>query len=336
MRYKGIIQSIGFFLLGSYALLNFYKDLSLQELITGLSKCKLEWVLMATGMHLLNHFFRAVRWRGLIGEQDSDTRVLHYVLAEMTGFFSNLFVPRLGEWTRCSTLKRVSGIAVKVAFPTVIAERSIDMVVFLSTFCTVFITSFILKEETAKRLFLDFFQRIASSSLFSSKNTLLLLALIIFIGVGLFYVYKRFKKRLQDYISTVLQLLYATKHTLLNLKLSTWVFTLLIWISYFLVEYISCFALAETSQLSFFAIFCIFIVINLGTAIPVPGNIGAYHVLMYSALSMFSVPHDPAMIYVTVTHGIQVFNALVIGGICAMSSRFITTKDAKEKAGVEA
>lgn len=326
MTFKRFFQIFILPLLALLALFNFYKDFSWDELIEGLGKCKLYWIALATGVHLLNHFFRAYRWTLLISLRGFYVSVWHCVLAEMTGFFSNLFIPRLGEWTRCSTLRHMDEVPIKDSLPTVIVERTIDIFVFIGAFIAVCLTAFLLKEEMAKSLFLQFFQRISSSFLFSVTNLFKLLLTFIFVSVGLFYLYRLVRKRFYHFFSFCITLLHSTKHILFSIKSAIWLFTFLIWFSYFLVEYISCFALETTSQLGFFPIFCIFIVINLGTAIPVPANIGAYHVLMYLALSIFKVDHEAAMIYVTITHGIQVFNALIVGGLCAIVSRFTSRK----------
>lgn len=331
MAFKRFFQIFILPLLALLALLNFYKDFSWNELIEGLGKCKFYWIVLATGVHLLNHFFRAYRWGLLISLRGFYVSTWHCVLAEMTGFFSNLFVPRLGEWTRCSTLRHMDYVPIKDSLPTVIVERTIDIFVFLGACMVVCLTAFLLKEEMAKSLFLQFFQRIGSFFRFSSTILFKLLLVSILVSVGLFYLYRLARERFQHFFAFCIKLLYSTKTTLFSINSTTWLFTFLIWFSYFLVEYISCFALETTSQLGFFPIFCIFIVINLGTAIPVPGNIGAYHVLMYFALSVFKVDHESAMIYVTITHGIQVFNALVVGGLCAVVSGFMGGKSVDGK-----
>ena len=326
MTFKRIFQSFILPLLALLAFLNFYKDISVHKLVEGLAKSNLYWIGLAMIMHLLNHFLRAYRWKQLLRLRGFNVYILHSVLAEMTGFFSNLFVPRLGEWTRCSALKHMSSVPIKESLPTVLVERTIDIFLFLIGFITLFIASFLLQGEIDQTLFLQFFQKIANSSLFTISNLVLFLLVFMLVGVGVFYLHKLFRTQFQYFFELCTNLLYSAKNTLLNIKFATWLITFLIWTTYFLVEYISCFALEATSKLGIFPIFFIFIVINLGMAMPVPGNVGAYHILMQAALSLFKVPHEAAVIYVTITHGIQVFNALVVGGLCTIASRYSAKK----------
>ncbi|MEM7173953.1 MAG: lysylphosphatidylglycerol synthase transmembrane domain-containing protein [Bacteroidota bacterium] len=312
------------FVLPSFAVIalwRFYQGFSLQELIDGIKNCNLSWIILATLVHLINHLLRGYRWKVLIMLQKNySVSTLNCFLAEMTGFFTNVAMPRIGDWTRCTTLERLNNVPIKETLPSVIVERTIDIFVFSLALTATLVASLFFKDKNVQSLFSENFQTISNASIFSFMTFVKAGLLVVLVGGGLILLYRVFKAQFQVFFDFCFGIFRSTKEVLLRINLATWLLTLLIWGSYFLVEYISCFALEATSDLGFFPIFCIFIVINLGMAIPLPANIGAYHILMSTALAAFNVPKEPAVIYVTLTHGIQVFNAMVVGGGCAFVS----------------
>ena len=104
-------------------------------------------------------------------------------LAVMSGYLTNLAVPRLGEIVRCTMLKQSDNIPIEKSLGTIITERIIDMVIFaLLLLTTIVIQKDLLLDYIEKNLNLDF-------------NNLLQLFIIgmvvIIVVVALFFAFKR-------------------------------------------------------------------------------------------------------------------------------------------------
>ena len=93
MDIKKLARYVLFAFLGAFLLYYTYSGVSLNELIEIGSKVKIRWLVLAMMAHLINHWFRAFRWRMLVEVQGYRFSIRNTFLAEMSGFFMNL-IPR--------------------------------------------------------------------------------------------------------------------------------------------------------------------------------------------------------------------------------------------------
>ena len=97
-----------------------------------------------------------------------------------------------------------------------------------------------------------------------------------------------------------------------------WIFvlyTLFIWITYFLLAYLLFFSIEATSHLGLREGFFVLVLSSLGFIMPSPGGIGTYHAAAVIALGFYQVGSDDAKLYAFIAHGSQTLMILVAGVI---------------------
>lgn len=320
-----IKKRLGYFILfclGVAFVVYKYREIPLYTLKEELVKCNLKWVLSATVCHLVNHALRAYRWKILLRASDPKIKFRSVLLSEMNGFCMTMAFSRLGEIIRCRSLKKLEGTKVSVSLGSIVVERSLDMFFFMVIFLAF--------GSLQNGVFTNMWEVVSFDFKPSSSfyRGLILGGLFL-----LFFYFFLYKKSLWHY---VLGVVFSFLHVLKQLFLGIWgsdrmmigISTALIWLFHFLVEYLTFFAFPETSLLDAKGGLFVFLVANLGMAIPIPGGAGVYEILVGEALKKQGVPSVTALAYALITHAIQVFNAFVVGGICSFIILLYPTHEA--------
>lgn len=185
-KLKNILQTLFFTALGFAFIWWFWTKLGAEErtqIWDSLSKTNYLWFGFAIIVSLLSHYIRALRWRLMSETFSCKVSRTNSFLAVMSGYLTNLAVPRLGEVVRCTMLKQSDNIPIEKSLGTIITERIIDMVIFaLLLLTTIVIQKDLLLDYIEKNLNLDF-------------NNLLQLFIIgmvvIIVIVALFFAFKR-------------------------------------------------------------------------------------------------------------------------------------------------
>ena len=81
---------------------------------------------------------RGLRWIVLIDALGYKTSKINSISAVSIGYFTNLFIPRAGEVSRCAALRKADNIPVDKLFGTILIERIIDFIALI-TFCILII-----------------------------------------------------------------------------------------------------------------------------------------------------------------------------------------------------
>ncbi len=314
-----VVGYLFFCVLGLWLCSYTYRDFSWEELVVGLRRVRVRWVLAGLAAHLANHLLRAYRWRYLIATQGHRVGLGRAFMAEMVGFFTNLFVPRLGEWTRCRVLKRLQGIPVAHALAAVVVERFLDLLAMIGLVGSILC----LGAAHMWGILYRVWDLVAMPFLALRLASWLSWALwtgVVVVGVVLA---ARLLRRSNAFVQGLARALRASFGPY---KAPVGLGTLLVWACAWLFEWVSFGALAETAGLDFWVALHTMVVCNLGAAIPVPGGIGSYHMLMSFALMGFGVGAPAALLYATLAHGMQLANGLVVGGLATVLS--VTVKPA--------
>ncbi|MGU3376245.1 lysylphosphatidylglycerol synthase transmembrane domain-containing protein [Chryseobacterium sp. M5A1_1a] len=257
------------------------KGLDFKVIQQSLAKANYLWVLFASVFGLLAYWFRAVRWNLMLepmGHQISNSNSLWSI---SFGYLMNLTIPRSGELARATALYGVEKVPVDKSFGTIILERVVDLICMLG-----FLGLTLLFKYDA---ILSFYQ---NSGVNINPNKILLVLLILIGGTVLFFVFKKklagvaFLGKIVNFIDGIFQGL--TTIFKLKQKGKFILYTLGIWISYYLAAYLVCFALPETSGFTMADGFFIIVVGTLGMIIPASGGIGAYNLAMkYGFMALF-------------------------------------------------
>ncbi len=315
-----IRKRLGYFVLfclGSVFVVYKYKGILFSSLRGELGRCNLRWVVFAAVCHLINHSLRAYRWGLLLRANAPKIRFRNVLLAEMNGFCMTMAFNRLGEIVRCRSLKKLEGTKINVSLGSVVVERSLDLFFFM-----VIVLVFGNLHKGIGRHMWEVvpFGRIAGASSYRViVGGSLFLLLFLFLLCRFFF----YKKPLWN---SVVEEIFSFFKVLRELFLSiwsshggmVWLTTVLIWFFHFLVEYLTFFAFPETALLDIKKGFLVFLIANVGMALPIPGGMGVYEVLMSEALKKLGIPGVTALAYALITHAVQVFNAFAVGGLCSL------------------
>ena len=313
------LASLGF----AFGILYFlFRDQDPLKLIEEIQKVDVKWVILSMifgGCAIVN---RGLRWIVLIDALGYKSSKKNAVSAVAILYFTNLFIPRGGEITRCTSLNQVEKIPVDKLFGTILVERIID---FIFLFALIFLT-IILKFNAL----LNFYTAVQSQQTESSGNNNLILTLIIIstLTIGFVLLKKWLKKsNLYQKIQSFIQGLKEGFNSIKNIKQKStfWFHTFSIWIMYFLMTYICFFSMAETSHLTFVDGIFLLVLGGIGMVIPTPGGIGSYHAIVMIGLSVLGIgaisfgdsgdTSNPALLFPTIIHAGQTLMAIIMGSI---------------------
>ena len=98
------IQYIGSFLLAAGILYFLFKNQDPIKLIEEVKKVDSKWVIFSMLFGAAAILSRGLRWIVLINALNYNTSKKNSIASVAIGYFTNLFVPRAGEITRCTSL----------------------------------------------------------------------------------------------------------------------------------------------------------------------------------------------------------------------------------------
>lgn len=293
-----------------------FKDIDLNTLLAKFSEADYRWVALAAVLALVAHWSRGYRWKLMLQPIGYNPSVYKTTLAVLIGYVVNLVLPRAGEFARCGSLQRLEGIPFEKSFGAVIAERLIDVLVLLLLISV----NLLLEFDRISGFFLE---------LIGDKfNNPLLLGGIAVGGIGAvllgYFLYKKKKDQLiqsafYQKISGVLAGLWIGFTSIRNLK-NPGAFighTVLIWVMYYLMTYVLCFALPETAGLSPLAGLTILVMGTIGMAAPTVGGIGSYHFLVGKIVALYGLSAQTGITLATFLHSMIGLLFVLIFGLIA-------------------
>lgn len=195
----------------------------------------------------------------------------------MVGYTTNLMLPRAGEVARCGVLQKMEDVPTQITFGTVLTERIIDLLILLSLVGIVLVVEF----NRISHILFGFFGD-AWDTLPKNKVYLVLIIASLF-GLTFLVVLYIFRQKIKLFFRTkvgaLLQGIWQGVISVKNVENKTVfvLYTLLIWLMYYLMAYVLFFVAPETALLSPIQGLAILVMGGIGMAMPVQGGIGAYN-----------------------------------------------------------
>jgi len=249
------------------------------------------WLALALIIGFFSHLVRAMRWRMLLDPMGYHPKLSNTFYAVMIGYFANLALPRLGEVTRCGVLRKYEKIPMNKSIGTVIVERSIDMVVFVTLFFINFIVFFDkLNHYIDEKVFIPLSEKFQYAQV--SAYFMVLVFLVFAIIFLTFFLFRKKVRKIKMYKKGK-EILMGFWHGLWSVtkikKPVAFIFqSFLIWILYFLMIWVCIFSLPETSHLGIGAGLSMLIFGSIGIMI-VQGGIGIYPVIIAETLAIYGI-----------------------------------------------
>lgn len=305
-----------------------FRGQDLTKLWSDLIHADYRWIALAVIVSMIAHVIRAMRWIMLIkplGFQPAVSTTFHAV---MIGYLANLAFPRMGEVSRCGVLAKTDKVPMNSLVGTVIIERIIDLISLLLIMLVAVIIEF---ETISTFLYENLLKGLIET--ITSNPVLLSILLLGFIS-AIFVAVRVFSKHKERILAnTIARKIYnlwigirAGIMSVIHLQ-KTWLFvvyTVLIWLCYYLSSYFCFFALPATAHLSPMVALFVLVIGGLGMSAPVQGGIGAYHWIVSQGLILFAISQADGLAYATINHSTQTIMVLIFG---AISLLFIVFKN---------
>ena len=293
-------------------------------LVEKISEVDFGWVILSMIFGGWAYVNRGIRWIVLIDALGYKSSKINSVSAVSVGYFTNMFIPRAGEISRCTALNKVEKIPVDKLFGTILVERVLDFVFLIILFLLILI----LKFDLILQFFTELGLQSSGSVTSSSTKYYVLVSVLLFCGLA-YYLLKKwivttiFYEKITEFIDGLKEGFKSIKK--MKRKSFFWFHTFSIWIMYFLMTYVCFQAIPETSHLSISDGLFLLVLGGIGMVIPTPGGVGSYHAIVMIGLSVLGVgtivlsengdPSNPALLFPTIVHIAQTLVAIIMGSI---------------------
>lgn len=313
--YKQTVKFLLFLGISVFLFWLVYRDQNWDDLLTVLREdVDYTWVWLAIVMGIASHVSRALRWQLLTESMGYKISFWNSFMGVLIGYFANLAIPRMGEFTRCGVVNKYEHVPFSKLLGTVVTERVIDMIILLALTFVVVVTQF---RQVA--VFLENNKEIGEKvSGMLDSQWIWVFGAGVLVLCGLLWLLIR-KTRLYERLRSFAR---GLKEGLLSVKdvKHKWLFvgySLFIWVMYFFMFYVCFFCFEFTSDLSMLVGLTIFVLSSYGMVAPVQGGIGAWHFMVIAALMIY-LPDTPniesmAKTFALLTHGTMTLLYIVLG-----------------------
>lgn len=267
-------------------------------------------MLLSLAFGILPQMARAWRWKMALEPLGEHPRRTSCIDAIFMSYAASLVIPRVGEVTRCGTLKTADGVSFTKSLGTVVTERLVDSLLMLLFTGIAFLLQLpmflrFLKETNTN--IGDLLYRFTGTGYIVTFICLVAALIAGFVAIRRFSFFKKGRDMLRDMWEGVLSL-----RKVRNLPLYLF-YSVLIWVGYFLHFYIAFFSFDFTAHLSIGAAFLIFCVGTFAVLVPTPNGAGPWHFAVKTMLVLYGVAETQAIMFALTVHTIQTALVVLLG-----------------------
>uniref|UniRef100_UPI004048A833 lysylphosphatidylglycerol synthase transmembrane domain-containing protein n=1 Tax=Flavobacterium sp. TaxID=239 RepID=UPI004048A833 len=243
------------------------------------------YIFLSLFIALFGYWSRAYRWKFSLQHLGYNTQFRNDLMTVCVSYFINLTIPRSGEISRAALLKKYEKVPFDKGFGTIVAERIVDLIIFL----LFVIIAFVLQFDKLYKFLID--------KLPVEKIIYLLIGgFVVFIVFIFVWIYAEWKiiKKLKQKLSGLIEGMTS----ILKMK-DKWNYifhSFFIWFTYLLMFYVTIFALPETSNIGFDVVIMGFIFGSLAVGFT-NGGIGAYPLAIALIYSLYGIPNDVGVVF---------------------------------------
>lgn len=268
------------------------------------------WMLLSLAFGILPQMARAWRWKMALEPLGEHPRRTSCIDAIFMSYAASLVIPRVGEVTRCGTLKTADGVSFTKSLGTVVTERLVDSLLMLLFTGIAFLLQLpmflrFLKETNTN--IGDLLYRFTGTGYIVTFICLVAALIAGFVAIRRFSFFKKGRDMLRDMWEGVLSL-----RKVRNLPLYLF-YSVLIWVGYFLHFYIAFFCFDFTAHLSIGAAFLIFCIGTFAVLVPTPNGAGPWHFAVKTMLVLYGVAETQAIMFALTVHTIQTALVVLLG-----------------------
>ena len=250
----------------------------LEKIKTSFIKADYFYIFLSLFIALFGFWSRAYRWKFALQHLGYQTKFHNDLMTVCVSYLVNLTIPRSGEISRAALLKKYENVPFDKGFGTIVAERIVDMLIFLLFVAVGFISQF---DKIYQYL-------IEKNVKFETLIWFLIIGIVLFFIFILVWIYAEWKiiLKLKQKLSGLIEGMLS----ILKMK-NKWNYifhSFFIWFSYLAMFYVTIFALPETSNISFDVVVMGFIFGTLAVGFT-NGGLGAYPLAIASILSLYGI-----------------------------------------------
>lgn len=248
-----------------------------EKIIDAFKQANYFWIIVSLLISWLSHFLRAYRWNYLLKPTGHKINLVNANCYVLIGYLANYGIPRMGEISRCTLAPKYDDVPFEVAFGTVITERIIDFILFLTIFALTFLVQFKELSGLVSKYIFDPLLNILSGLSHSPIKLVMLGVLMIVMIASFFLLRKKFSTLLKGKLGGILKGMGEGLGSIAKMEkpFKFVVLSLLIWACYFYSLYVCFFALNGTSHLGQSECLTLLLFGTFGVMFA-PGGLGAY------------------------------------------------------------
>ena len=250
----------------------------LEKIKTSFIKADYFYIFLSLFIALFGFWSRAYRWKFALQHLGYKTKFHNDLMTVCVSYLVNLTIPRSGEISRAALLKKYENVPFDKGFGTIVAERIVDMIIFLLFVAVGFISQF---DKIYQYL-------IQKNVKFETLIWFSIIGIVLFFIFVLVWIYAewqiilKLKQKLSGLIEGMLSILKMKN------KWNYIFHSFFIWFSYLAMFYVTIFALPETANISFDVVVMGFIFGTLAVGFT-NGGLGAYPLAIASILSLYGI-----------------------------------------------
>ncbi len=276
--------------------------IQLKSIKTSLLKADYFYVFLSLLIAILGHWFRAYRWKFSLNHLGYETSMTNNFLMVCISYLVNLTIPRSGEVSRAALLKKHEDVPFDKGFGTIVAERIVDLLIFL----LFVIIGFALQFDTLLQFLRD--QNVSLQAIATAGLGLIAMG-IIFIAIWIYAewdIIKKLKKKLSGLVEGITSVYKMKKKGFYLLH------SLLIWICYLVMFHITIYALPETKTIPFDVVIMGFIFGSLAIGFT-NGGIGAYPLSIAIIFSLYGISDETGTAFGWLVWTSQTLLTIILG-----------------------
>lgn len=311
-------------------LIYMFHKVDFREMMNILRRVDYWWILLAMGISVFSHIFRAARWQLQLSALEIRPPFLTLCCSIFGCYALNLVFPRLGEVWRCTYISSTKKNSFTTVLGSMIADRAADtlMVALLLVFSLIVaapaIHTFLDKYPVGRD-----FVRLISQFWFWAAVVGGIALIILF-----YFIFRQhpFMKKLQEMVKNVWKGIIVIAK--MPGKWKFLIFTLCIWGCYYVQLYVAFYAfgftreLCHTSGLAFGLTPCLvaFVLSSISMAIPSNGGLGPWNIAIMFGLAIYGVSEADGTAFSMVQWSGQTV-MLIFLGIFTMAYISVKAKD---------
>jgi len=301
MDKKKIYQSFAFLIIGLGVLWWVYRDADVNKLKAEIAEFNLFWILVSVALNIISQLVRTHRWKQLFKPLNYNPGFFRLFLAIIILGFTNLIIPRGGEFARLAAIHKSDKIPFPKLFGIAIAERLTDLTILIILFLFLVLWQFQTIKDLLELPSVQFKD-------ISNIQNLLIFAAIIFVIIILLWAANRFnwfkkvknklvsfKEDIREGISSVKKLKNKSSYIFQSLSIY------LLWV---LMLYVLFFAYPPTEDLSFKAAALTFGLATMAFLLPIQAGMGAWHFIVIQCLLLFGIDNESSKAFSLVAHAV--------------------------------